>query len=66
MVDPFSHVVGLILHQPTFPPYIDLLFSGSTPMMLGYQASYSETSCDFVFFFFFQSDRPNIKKRIQR
>ena len=30
-------------------------------MMLGYQASYSETSRDFFFFFFsffFQSDRP--------
>ena len=28
-------------------------------MMLGYQASYSETSCDF---FFNPTDRPNIRK----
>ena len=41
-------------------------------MMLGYQASYSKTSCNFFSFFgfsFFQSDRPtdrpNIRKRIR-
>lgn len=61
LVDPFSHVVLILqLHQQAFPPYPFwvhvLLFPGSTAMILGYQASYSETSTNFLNFFF-QSDR---------
>ena len=57
LVDPFSHVVLILqLHQQAFPPYPFwvhvLLFPGSTVMILGYQASYSETSTNFLNFFF--------------
>lgn len=36
----------------------DLLFPGSTSVMLGFQASYSQGCCDFVLLFFHLTDDP--------